>query len=177
MSTITTSLAAQRGQSANRREPDAGATAPKYFALIIGNNKYQHLKPLNTAINDAVVLGRVLRELYGFQTRLLTDVGREQIMDALNEYRKILDRQSYLLIYYVEGKMLFIMDLDPAQVKEGDRLYVRRPKQIRDSKTGRIITTSVKIGEVEIMEVQSNIMIGTFSGAATPLADDIVTNK
>jgi hypothetical protein len=73
--------------------------------------------------------------------------------------------------------MLFIMDLDPAQVKEGDRLYVRRPKQIRDSKTGRIITTSVKIGEVEIMEVQSNIMIGTFSGAATPLADDIVTNK
>lgn len=79
----------------------------------------------------------------------------------------------------VEGKMLFIVDLDPAQVKEGDRLFVRRPRSIKDTKTGKTITTSVKVGEVEIMEVQkeNNMMIGTFSGAANPAPEDIVTDK
>jgi len=79
----------------------------------------------------------------------------------------------------VAGKMLFIVDLDPAQVKEGDRLFVRRPRSIKDTKTGKTITTSVKVGEVEIMEVQkeNNMMIGTFSGAANPAPEDIVTDK
>ena len=82
-------------------------------------------------------------------------------------------------IISVDGKMLFIMDLNPAQVKEGDRLFVRRPREIKDPTTGNTITTSVKIGEVEIMEVQrqNNIMIGTFSGAAAPQTNDIVTDK
>ncbi len=89
---------AQRGQTGNRREMNVGP--PRYFALIIGNNSYRYLKRLNTAINDAVALERALRESYGFQTKLLTDAGREQIVNALNEYRRTLDEQSYLLIYY-----------------------------------------------------------------------------
>jgi curli biogenesis system outer membrane secretion channel CsgG len=77
----------------------------------------------------------------------------------------------------VEGKMIFIVDLDPAIVKEGDRLYVRRPKSIADRKTGKTIETTVKVGEVEIMEVQDKVMIGTFSGAVDPAVGDKVMNK
>ncbi len=89
-----------RGQTANRNESTAGRPAAKYFALIIGDNQYQYLKKLNTAVNDAAELDRVLRETYGFQTKLLLDAGRDRIIDALNEYRANLDEQSYLLIYY-----------------------------------------------------------------------------
>jgi len=104
---------AQLGQSASRKEPNTAANAPKYFALIIGNNKYQHLKRLNTAINDAESIESVLRQSYGFQTKLLRDAGREQIVDAINEYRRKLDEQSYLLIYYA-GHGLYDRSIDAA---------------------------------------------------------------
>lgn len=77
----------------------------------------------------------------------------------------------------VEGKMLFIRGLDATVVKEGDRLVVRRPKEIKDAQTGQTIKTSVKLGEVEIMEIQAEVMIGTFSGAETPRVGDTVTSK
>jgi hypothetical protein len=35
----------------------------------------------------------------------------------------------------------------------------------------------VKVGEVEIMEVQDKIMIGTFSGAVDPLVGDKIMNN
>ncbi|BCX88118.1 hypothetical protein MIN45_P0485 [Methylomarinovum tepidoasis] len=72
----------------------------RYYALIIGNNAYRHLPVLDTPINDAKALARVLRTRYGFQTKVLLDATRYDILKALNEYRKILTEKDNLLIYY-----------------------------------------------------------------------------
>ncbi len=71
-----------------------------YHALIIGNNAYRHLPRLDTPIQDAKALAQVLRERYGFQTKLLLDATRYDILKALNAYRKTLTEKDNLLIYY-----------------------------------------------------------------------------
>jgi uncharacterized caspase-like protein/flagellar biosynthesis regulator FlaF len=71
-----------------------------YHALIIGNNNYQHVPKLMTAVNDAKATERVLREQYGFKTKLLLDANRYQILLALNELRQTLTENDNLIIYY-----------------------------------------------------------------------------
>ena len=91
--------------SSTRNVKQTSAAAPPvqgapYFALIIGNNNYKHLQKLATAINDAKDVERLLREKYGFQTKLLLDADRNQITGALYEYRRALPEDSNFLIYY-----------------------------------------------------------------------------
>jgi hypothetical protein len=79
------------------------STAPavgNYHALVIGNNQYQHLSSLQTAVNDATKLANTLRSDYGFEVTLLTDVGREQIVSSLDRLRAQLTPADNLLIYY-----------------------------------------------------------------------------
>lgn len=72
----------------------------KYYALIIGNNAYQHFPALDTAVNDAKDTEEVLRTKYGFNTTLLLNANRYQILSTLNELREKLTDQDNLLIYY-----------------------------------------------------------------------------
>lgn len=72
----------------------------KYHALIIGNDSYENLPPLSSAINDAQALDEVLRRKYGFETKLLLNATRAEILGALNEYRESLTEHDSLLIYY-----------------------------------------------------------------------------
>lgn len=72
----------------------------EYYALVIGNNKYQHLPHLDTAMRDAEVLGDILKNKYGFKTQVLLNATRYEIMKALNDYRKNLSEDDNLLIYY-----------------------------------------------------------------------------
>ena len=71
-----------------------------YNALIIGNNQYYQLPNLETAINDARATGRLLQEKYGFNTTLLIDANRYEILSALNKMREQLSANDNLLIYY-----------------------------------------------------------------------------
>ena len=72
----------------------------RYSALVIGNNKYQHLNSLITAHNDAKAVARILNNEYGFRTKLLLDATRGEILEALNTYRKQLYADDNLLLYY-----------------------------------------------------------------------------
>lgn len=72
----------------------------RYHALVIGNDKYPYMNPLTTAVNDARVVGRVLKERYGFVVTPLENATRAQILDALNHLRKTLTENDNLLIYY-----------------------------------------------------------------------------
>lgn len=72
----------------------------KYFALVIGNDHYQHWPQLVNGIADATAVAALLHERYGFQVTLLKDATRQQILKALNEYRKTLTDKDNLLIYY-----------------------------------------------------------------------------
>ncbi|HET8707146.1 MAG TPA: caspase family protein [Pseudomonadales bacterium] len=72
----------------------------KYYALIIGNNAYQHFPALETAVADAKDTEEVLRTKYGFNTTLLLNANRYQILSTLNELREKLTDQDNLIIYY-----------------------------------------------------------------------------
>ena len=71
-----------------------------YHALVIGNNEYQSFPKLKTAVNDSMAIAKLLQEGYKFQATLLTNATRGQILRALNDLRKTLDKNDNLLIYY-----------------------------------------------------------------------------
>jgi hypothetical protein len=72
----------------------------RYFALVIGNDHYQHWPQLINAISDATDVTKALQQRYGFKVTLLKDATRQEIMKALNEFRKTLTEKDNLLIYY-----------------------------------------------------------------------------
>ena len=71
-----------------------------YYALIIGNNSYQHFTDLKTAVNDAKVVSQMLEERYGFKVTTLVNASRSAIISALSKLRKDLRPTDNLLIYY-----------------------------------------------------------------------------
>jgi hypothetical protein len=110
-------LKSQQVQTVSLRSPDSApvsnalpASAPKmsprelnlsgYYALIIGNDKYESLPSLSSAVNDAHAVEKVLKEHYGFKTRLLVNATRADILTALNDYRQSLRERDSFLIYY-----------------------------------------------------------------------------
>ena len=67
---------------------------------MIGNNDYQQLRKLKTAVTDAREVARVLEQEYGFKVRLLLDATRYDTLAALNDLREKLTEKDNLLIYY-----------------------------------------------------------------------------
>ncbi len=78
----------------------ASETNGRYYALVIGINNYKNLPKLTTATADAQALATLLQTQYGFETTVLLDATRDQISKALNDYRRNLDENANLLIYY-----------------------------------------------------------------------------
>ena len=71
-----------------------------YYAVVIGNKRYKHLKNLKTAENDAEEVASILHEKYNFKVMLLRDAKGSDIIDALNKCRRELKTTDNLLIYY-----------------------------------------------------------------------------
>jgi uncharacterized caspase-like protein len=101
----------QRGARADSKQPQRGVTpvdsavvsatpAGSYYALVIGNNEYKYVNKLQTAVNDAQAVARMLKENYGFETKVLPNATRDQVLTAMSAYRHTLPRSSNLLIYY-----------------------------------------------------------------------------
>lgn len=88
------------------RVSDPSLPLGEYHALVIGNNQYRNFSTLTTAVNDARETERLLREKYGFKTRLLINADRYTMLSALNDMREKLDEDDNLLIYYAgHGKL------------------------------------------------------------------------
>ncbi len=81
-------------------DPEALKRTGSYYALVIGNNDYQNLPKLQTAVKDAEDIADVLKSLYGFEVKLLLNATRAKILGAISEYRRTLDDSANLLIYY-----------------------------------------------------------------------------
>ena len=71
-----------------------------YHALVIGNNENRFMPKLDTAVNDAKVVSRLLKARYGFKVTTLLNATRYDILSALNKLRKTLTEKDNLLIYY-----------------------------------------------------------------------------
>jgi uncharacterized caspase-like protein len=71
-----------------------------YHALVIGNNEYQSLPKLRTAVNDARSMADLLETKYGYEVELLLNATRVEVFRAIYSYRRTLTGRDNLLIYY-----------------------------------------------------------------------------
>lgn len=72
-----------------------------YYALIIGNNDYDYLPKLKTAINDANKISSILSSNYNFKEVIfLENATRKEILVAMYDLRKKLSFKDNLFIYY-----------------------------------------------------------------------------
>jgi hypothetical protein len=123
MQHLVDTLAAQRTEAQKRletiptREPsstqtvstagtDAGGLIAdkvnfgRYFALIIGNQKYDVLESLSTPHYDAERAAKILETQYGFKVTMIEDGNDVAILKALNDLNSVLGPNDNLLIYY-----------------------------------------------------------------------------
>jgi uncharacterized caspase-like protein len=80
-----------------------GVKFGKYYAVVIGNNQYRDAAgypALKSAASDATAVSNLLRERYGYQTTLLLDASRLEMLSALNDMREKLKPEDNLLVYY-----------------------------------------------------------------------------
>ncbi len=78
----------------------------QYYALIIANNNYTYIPGLTAAVPDGLAVAQVLRDLYGFQTEILIDASRYEIISAMAEFRGRLGANDNFLIYYAGHGLL-----------------------------------------------------------------------
>ncbi len=71
-----------------------------YHALVIGNQDYEFLPDLKTAVSDLTEVSNTLESRYGFTVKRLRNATRYDILSALNELRGNLTEEDNLLIYY-----------------------------------------------------------------------------
>lgn len=83
------------------------------YALVIGNNAYQHVRSLKTAEQDAKTVDAVLRERFGFDSKLVLNATRQDILSRISYYRRALGANDNLLIYYA-GHGYFDREADKA---------------------------------------------------------------
>ena len=83
-----------------RRAAELDIDFGRFHALVIGNNAYEHLPRLETAVKDAEEVARILQETYGHEVTLLRNADRYAIMSAISDLRRKLTDQDNLLIYY-----------------------------------------------------------------------------
>ena len=72
----------------------------RYYALIIGNQHYETIESLQTPLNDAAQVARVLHDKYGFTVQVLKDASDVAMLKALNDLNEVLHAEDNLLIYY-----------------------------------------------------------------------------
>ena len=98
----TSKALAQTSQAlAKAEEVSAGGrNFGRYYALLIGNENYQHLDDLGTPLSDVQRLADVLQEDYSFQVQILTNGSDAGLLQAVNKLNDTLEEGDNLLIYY-----------------------------------------------------------------------------
>jgi tetratricopeptide (TPR) repeat protein len=80
--------------------PFAAASAGSRTALVIGNDRYEPAAgSLRNSGNDARAVGKALKAL-GFAVIERHDIGRDQLLKAMSDFRKTLPGSEVALFYY-----------------------------------------------------------------------------
>ena len=100
--TESTETPKKKVEVAKAKEPEQEKfkSNEKYYALVIGNNNYEHLEKLDAAENDAEVIADVLTNKYGFEVDLLLNADYDTTVNSLFKITNKLKRNDNLLIYY-----------------------------------------------------------------------------
>jgi Caspase domain/Sel1 repeat len=99
-------------QTGNASAATQGASLPgtlprdvklgRFFAVVIGNNTYRDKEypSLQSAANDATAVANMLKTRYGYQTKLVLNGSRLEMLTALSDMRSQLKAEDNLLVYY-----------------------------------------------------------------------------
>jgi uncharacterized caspase-like protein len=104
----------------------APVTAPKRSALVIGNGAYG-MGRLANAVNDAKEVARALQEI-GFEVTLLRDADKRALIEAVEAFRRRLERGEIGLFYFsghglqIEGET-YLVPVDAALNRPTDAQY------------------------------------------------------
>jgi hypothetical protein len=82
--------------------PEYRVNFGNYHALLIGNQHYESpdWPDLDTSLNDVRKISSILRNKYGFETTVLEDAPRFEILQAISELGSTLGPNDNLLIYF-----------------------------------------------------------------------------
>lgn len=131
----------------------------KYYALVIGIADYINLPKLKTSVNDAQSVARMLKSNYGFDVNLLLDPVRDEIIDALDDFRAKLKPGDNFLLYYA-GHGWLDEDADRGYWLPKDAKTDRRSRWVSNA----TITDSLKsIVAKHVMIVADSCYSGTLS--------------
>lgn len=150
-----------------RENPYAGVDFGRYHALVVGIDAYRQVEPLQTAVRDARAVHAALRDRYGFQSRLLLNPSREEMIAVLAELHSKLGERDNLLIYYAgHGRLA------------GEQGYWL-PADARDDDKHTWIPNSLITDYLKIMKARHVLVIadscysGSLSSMAVPRPLDV----
>jgi len=107
----------------------ATARAEKRVALLVGNNAYQNVPRLQTAVNDARSVGTTLRGL-GFSVILAENQSRRAMSEALLAFDKAIEPGDIALFFFaghgfeIRGQN-YLLPTDIPEVREGQEELIR----------------------------------------------------
>ena len=107
----------------------ATARAEKRVALLVGNNTYQNVPRLQTAVNDARSVGTTLRGL-GFSVILAENQSRRAMSEALLAFDKAIEPGDIALFFFaghgfeIRGQN-YLLPTDIPEVREGQEELIR----------------------------------------------------
>jgi hypothetical protein len=145
-----------------------------YHALLIGNDDYQQHDDLTTAGHDITTLGHLLKESYNFDTQILHNASRYEIISALDQLRSTLKASDNLLIYFSGHGVIDNEDTGywlPVDAKENERNTWIENKAI----TNLVDAIAAK----HVLLVSDSIYSGTLSRSsiARPLPQQATAQK
>ncbi|MBE7446437.1 MAG: caspase family protein [Planctomycetia bacterium] len=135
-----------------------------YHALIIGNEQYTYWDDLDTPKEDAEEVAKILKNKYGFKTKIILNATRFDILKALNEYQRVLAEGDNLLIYYAGHGYL------DTQIVRGYWIPVDGDREVRANWVTTIdITDMISImGARHILLVSDSCYSGMLTRSAIP---------
>jgi serine/threonine protein kinase len=153
--------------------PAAGSTAAgpvffgNYYAVVIGNDNYDRLPKLESAVRDAQTLGDLLERRYGFQVTRVLDGKRSAIMDALYDQIDQRTARDTLLIFFAgHGKF------------ENDVAYWL-PTDADPNRTSAWLSTGSEINQTVIGKIKARHVLviadSCYAGAMSGGREDLAT--
>ncbi|WP_065751084.1 caspase family protein [Bradyrhizobium paxllaeri] len=107
----------------------APARAEKRVALLVGNNAYENIPRLQTAVNDARAVGTALRKL-GFSVISVENQSRRAMSEAMLAFDKAVEPGDTALFFFaghgfeIQGQN-YLLPTDLPEVREGQEELVR----------------------------------------------------
>lgn len=149
--------AGTRGEEPPPEGPTPAEGFGRYYALVIGNDRYRYWTSLDNAVNDARAVAKQLQQHYDFEVTELYNAERSDILSTINNLRKQLTEKDNLLIYYA-GHGHLVEQLD-----EGYWI----PVDARQDDNTEWISTRNITGQLKIMSAKHVLVVADSCYAGT----------